>query len=312
VLVSVHLGVWTDGAANSRRITVGHDATSLAHRRNHPDGIANIGTVVGNGLGAGSPSPAVTRAAGILDLLADAGDTPLGPSELGRRLGVPKSTIANICAALAAVGLVRRKATGYVLGQRVAELGAAYLSGIDEIAVFREVCGELLPAHEATVQIASLGPALDVTYLAHRDGSLRVRLMSHVGRRLPANCTAAGKALLAAQPPADLEHRLAAAERLEALTPKSITDVDRLRAELDRTRLRGWAIDEEETAEGVLCLAAVVPDRTRPPAYAVSFTLLRTRAARPRQAQLATELLDLTGTIAERLGHGSSRHTAPA
>lgn len=259
-------------------------------------------------MGAESVSPAVTRAAAVLDVLAEASDGPLGPTELGRRLGAPKSTMANICGALAAAGLLRREGTGYVLGQRLAELGTAYLSGVDEIKVFREVCAELLPSHEETVQIATLGPALDVAYLARREGTLRIQLISNVGRHLPASCTATGKALLAAQDGADLERRLAAAPRLEALTSRSITDVDRLRAELAQTRLRGWAVDDEETAEGVLCLAAVVPHSAQPPVYAVSFTLLRARASRQRRERLTAELLELTATMAERLGHGAARH----
>ena len=47
-----------------------------------------------------SLAPAVTRASAILDVLAEDGAVALGPSELARRLGLPKSSIANICGAL--------------------------------------------------------------------------------------------------------------------------------------------------------------------------------------------------------------------
>ena len=70
-----------------------------------------------------SLAPAVTRAARILDVLAESGGEPVGPSELARRLGLPKSSIANICGALADAGLVRRIGTGFALGRRLAELG---------------------------------------------------------------------------------------------------------------------------------------------------------------------------------------------
>ena len=65
---------------------------------------------------ADSLAPAVTRAAVILDLLAENGGVAAGPSELARRLGLPKSSIANICAALADAGLARRVGTGFALG----------------------------------------------------------------------------------------------------------------------------------------------------------------------------------------------------
>src|SRR6188474_3110085 len=82
---------------------------------------------------ADSLAPAVTRAAVILDLLAENGGAPAGPSELARRLGLPKSSIANICAALADAGLARRVGTGFALGRKVAELGGAYLASVDQV-----------------------------------------------------------------------------------------------------------------------------------------------------------------------------------
>src|SRR3954470_24485125 len=70
-----------------------------------------------------SLAPAVTRAALILDILAEAAGDPAGPSELARLLGLPKSSIANICGALADAGLVRRVGTGFALGRRLPGLG---------------------------------------------------------------------------------------------------------------------------------------------------------------------------------------------
>src|SRR6478752_3788801 len=87
------------------------------------------------GLGE-SLAPAVTRAAAILDVLAEDGAVALGPSELARRLGLPKSSIANICGALADVGFLRRVGTGFALGRRLAELGGAYLVAVDMVQEF--------------------------------------------------------------------------------------------------------------------------------------------------------------------------------
>jgi len=90
-----------------------------------------------------SLAPAVTRAAAILDLLAENGGVAAGPSELARRLGLPKSSIANVCGALADAGLVRRVGTGFALGRRLAELGGAYLATIDLVREFYDACLEL-------------------------------------------------------------------------------------------------------------------------------------------------------------------------
>ena len=143
-----------------------------------------------------SLAPAVTRAALILDVLAEAAAEAVGPSELARRLGLPKSSIANICGALADAGLVRRIGTGFALGRRLAELGGAYLGSVDQVQEFYDVARQLPAGSEETVQFAVLD-GLEVTYLARHDGRQPVRLTSGIGRRLPAFSTATGKAALA-------------------------------------------------------------------------------------------------------------------
>src|SRR5712672_1357298 len=157
---------------------------------------------------ADSLAPAVTRAATILDVLADNDGEAAGPSEIARRLGLPKSSIANICGALADAGLVRRVATGFALGRRLAELGGAYLTSVDQVQEFYEASRSLPAGSEETVQFAVLD-GLEVTYLARHDGRQPVQLSSGIGRRLPAVSTATGKAALASLPDDDLERRLA-------------------------------------------------------------------------------------------------------
>jgi DNA-binding IclR family transcriptional regulator len=254
--------------------------------------------------GKSTASPAVTMAAAILEVLATTNPSPVGPSELGRRLGLAKSSVANVCAALAQADLVRREGTGYVLGQRLAELGATYLDGIDEVKAFNDVCAAQLPEAEETVQLASMGPGLDVAHLARRDGNVRIQLVTDVGRHLPASCTATGKALLAGMSPEELNRRLEGAD-LPRFTAKSIVDPDALIADLEVTRQRGWAVDDEELIDGVLCMSAAIPRGRSTPMYAVSFTLLRAWATPERREALGRKLIQLGVAISDRMGHGS-------
>ena len=108
-----------------------------------------------------------------------------GPSELARRLGLPKSSIANICGALADAGLVRRVGTGFALGRRLAELGGAYLATSTWSRSSTTRARQLPTGSEETVQLAVLD-GLEMTYLARHDGRQPVRLTSQIGRRLPA------------------------------------------------------------------------------------------------------------------------------
>ena len=259
-----------------------------------------------------SLAPAVTRAGAILDLLAENAREAAGPSELARRLGLPKSSIANICNALADIGLVRRIGTGFALGRKLAELGGAYLASVDQVQEFYEASRLLPTGSEETVQLAILD-GLEMTYLARHDGRQPVRLTSQIGRRLPATVTATGKAALASLDEDELEHRLATIVALPVLTANSLGTLDALHADLATVRRRGYAIDDEETVEGVVCFGVMIPGR-RPGdgPYAASITLLKVRATEERVPLLIDDLNLLADRLSDPLrADRASRVAAP-
>jgi IclR family transcriptional regulator, blcABC operon repressor len=249
---------------------------------------------------AESLAPAVTRAAAILDVLADDSSTAFGPSELARRLRLPKSSIANICVALADAGLIRRIGTGFRLGRKLAELGGAYLTAVDVVQEFYDACRQLPTGSEETVQLAVLD-GVEMTYLARHDGRQQVRLTSGIGRRLPAQSTATGKAALASLDDAELERRLATITTFPAITPHSHRSIDALRADLMQVRRQGYAMDDEETVEGVVCYGIVVPARRPDGPYAASVTLLRARASEERVPLLIDDLHWLAAALSDPL-----------
>jgi len=253
--------------------------------------------------GMATVAPAVTRAAAILDALAEQPAAPTPLSDLARRLGLPKSSVANICAALVDAGLVRRAGSGFTLGRRLAELGGAYLATVDQVQEFYDLADQLPVASEETTQMALLD-GLEVTYVARHDGRQPIRLASEIGRRLPASCTALGKATLAALDPADLAERLRGVESLPTLTRNSHRRVADLLDDLDEVRRRGHAIDNEETAEGIICLGVAIPRRAGGDPYGVSVTLLKARADAARVAALAADLKRLARLLANPLVAG--------
>ncbi len=256
---------------------------------------------VERGAEAESLAPAVTRAALILDVMAESASDAVGPSELARRLGLPKSSIANICGALADAGLVRRIGTGFSLGRRLAELGGAYLASVDQVQEFYEVARQLPAASEETVQFAVLD-GLEVTYLARHDGRQPVRLSSGIGRRLPAFSTATGKAALASLPDDELDRRLAGLTSLPQPAAKSHASVELLREDLDQIRRRGYAIDDEETMEGVVCYGTMIPSRQPGEGpCAASITLLKVSATPERMKPLLRDLRQLASELSDPL-----------
>jgi IclR family transcriptional regulator, blcABC operon repressor len=247
-------------------------------------------------------APAIPRAVAILDILAENGAAPYTLSEIARRLAIPKSSVANLCKAMVESGLLVRKDGGFSLGRKLAELGGAYLASADHVREFHDACRSLATAAEETIQLAVLDK-MEVIYLSRHDGRQFIRLASEIGRRLPATCTAAGKVALAALSPADLADRLLGLGTLPVLTEHSIRTSAELLADLEATRLRGYAIDDEETADGVVCFAVTVPGRHSdfgPPAgpWAVSVALLKARATDDRRGQLLLDLRELSRRLA--------------
>ncbi|WP_017611835.1 IclR family transcriptional regulator [Nocardiopsis salina] len=249
-----------------------------------------------------SLAPAVTRASAILDVLAEQRGRRMGISELARRLGVAKSSVSNICNALVDSGLLRQTPEGFGLGQRLVSHAEAYLASVDIVDEFQDVCRSA--TLDETVQLAVLDDLrLEVVYLARRDGRQPVVLVSQIGRSLPATTTATGKAMLAALPADELRGQLERNAPLPQLTPKSITDPVDLERELAAVREQGHAVDDGETAEGLLCIAMAVPGPSpRRPAAAVSLTGLAARYSHRSQDEAIEQLRALTDELGTRIG----------
>jgi IclR family transcriptional regulator, blcABC operon repressor len=250
--------------------------------------------------------PAITRAAALLDALID--DGPLHLSELARRLGLAKSSVSNLCSAMESVGWVRRTDDGFVLGARLVAYSQAYFGALDPAREFQSTCDSLPGGPTYTTQLAMLGRDQSVTYIARRQGTRGVSVASDLGQPLPAHCTGAGKALLAALPEPELERWMPPGP-LAKLTAHSISDPDTLREELAQTRRRGFAVDDEETLEGVYCIARALPSwGSVEQQLALSVTLLKAHLANREEERAVHEQLEaIFRELSLRLGT-----TAPA
>ena len=244
-----------------------------------------------------STAPAVVRAAALLDVLAQPGVGALGPSDLARRLDLPKSTVANLCLALEQVRLVRWVDGRYELGPRILELAAGYRESNDPISGFREASRRLRWASQETVNLATIERA-EIIYLARHEGTQPIRLAPGIGRRMPAPCSGLGKAMLAQLDTAEVEARIGSLPAFPILTPHSIPNLAALLEDLEAVRQRGYAIDDEENSIGLICYAVALPlARPGAPQRAVSVTLLKARATDTLRDHLVEELRELAAEL---------------
>ena len=175
-------------------------------------------------------------------------DELLGPSELGRRLGLGKSTVHRLLVTLTAEGLLEQdpRTGGYRLGIVMFELGEAVRVHMDLHAAAAPVLAMLRGQTRETAQVGVLDRG-EVVYVDRLESSYTLRLFTETGRRVPAHCSSSGKVLLAFLP-AQARADLLDGRPLPALTPDTITDPALLYAELCRVRARGWAeaVNERE------------------------------------------------------------------
>ncbi|MEN3615387.1 IclR family transcriptional regulator [Plantactinospora sp. ZYX-F-223] len=245
------------------------------------------------------PAPAVLRAGAILDMVGGAKGEAVTIAELAARANLPRSSVMNICVALIELGFLQSLDGGLVLGPRLAELGMAYLDALDVGRMFRDRCAALGALLEETAQLAVLDQ-LDVVYLARVDGPTPVPVRTWIGRRLPAYCTALGKAILAELDPKHVRELLAAAAPLAPMTRNTRTSIGDVMAELAATRERGYGINDEETTEGIFGVA--MPVRGLPPSagpYAVSISMLKARANKQRVDRALEVLRQLSDLVSD-------------
>lgn len=251
------------------------------------------------------PVPAVRRASLILHHLAD---QPGGATldEITRTLRFPKSSTLGICRTLVMDGLLTKDVNGrYRSGFGVVVLAQRFLQNQDLPSAFRAVL-DAHPELDQTVQLAILQGA-DVIYLARHDGAQPVRLSSSIGGRLPASTTATGKSILASfddQAVRDLYADL----RLPQLTRNSHGDLASFLQDLAATRHRGYAVDNEETMEGVICVGAPIYrfGEARPVA-ALSITVLKTTSAESIRDDLAPIATRIARDVSSSLGAAPPR-----
>ncbi|MFV2008611.1 MULTISPECIES: IclR family transcriptional regulator [unclassified Micromonospora] len=194
------------------------------------------------------------RALRLLELLT--GREPQSFMELHRALGMPKSSLHAMLAALGGQGWVATdRRGGFVLGYRARAMGLSGLDESDVIGLTEDVMEGLRDSLNETIHLARLEEG-NVRYLLSKYSRHALGVHFRPGRRMPAHVTALGKAMLATLPVPELEASLPA--EYIALTPQTLTSADRLLADLAQTRERGFAIDGEEGTVGLRCFAVAL------------------------------------------------------
>jgi IclR family transcriptional regulator, acetate operon repressor len=250
------------------------------------------------------------RAVAILD--AFTADRPeLGVSEIARITGLSRSTVHRLLVTLRRQELVQQlpNSTNYALGPHLLRLAQAAYSHVNLQKAARAIMPRLRDMCDETVGLhARLGPtARTVLDQVESSQPLR-RTYIEIGMPIPIYQGAPGKVLLAFSS-RELQEEILSGELLPA-TPRSITDPDRLRTELARTRRSGYALSLEERVEDISTLAVPIANHTGTVIAALSVTGPSSRLSRKRLLELVEPAARAAHAISVNLGYGGDELVA--
>jgi DNA-binding IclR family transcriptional regulator len=228
----------------------------------------------------------------------------VGLPDLAAKLGLPRQTVHRVLGQLRDSGLLRRDPVRerFSIGPRLIQLSLAALSSSNPFAPVREALRDLVDDLGETCNVGVL-EGFDYVYVDRIESKWPLRIHLEVGYRAPLNCIAGGKVLLAYLEP-ELRGRLLRSRKLVARTPRSITSVTQLEAELEEVRARGYGTNNQENFEGIVAVAVPILDARERVVAALTMhgpvprvTMESCEAALPRLRQGAQRIATAWGLV---------------
>jgi IclR family KDG regulon transcriptional repressor len=177
--------------------------------------------------------------------------------DISRGLGISKSMTLKLLVTLVDAGYLRRNSETnlYSLNIKLFEIGSAVLNQVGRKNEIHELLKKLVGATGETAQLAILVDQ-EVLYLDKVDSPSALRMVTEIGKRRPAYCTGTGKAIMAWRNKETVDAIML--KGAQKFTEKTITEADKLDAELQKIREMGYAIDDEENEMGITCIGAPI------------------------------------------------------
>ena len=227
----------------------------------------------------------------------------LGVTEISRALDLSKGTVHGLIRTLLRQGFLQQDLPSrkYRLGLKIYELGIILAGTLEINQKSAGLINQLAKTAQRIVRVAIWdGDSMVITSDAHPRP--RAVLPHQFGPRVHAYCSAIGKAVLAFMEE-DLVKSYLQRTELVAFTDATITDPEKLYAELETIRRRGYAIDRQEAVQGLICIGAPVFHRDGKVAGSISLSGSAQRMDAAKIEELSEELLKTTAEVSRYMGY---------
>ena len=196
--------------------------------------------------------------------------------------GLPKPTVHRMLQQLEMAGMVQRDGDGrqYTTGLRLRQMAETVLLNNTVHGARHLVLRRLVEEVGETCNLTAFNGS-EVVYLDRVETPAPLRFYLQAGSVVPAHCSATGKLFLAQMTPSQ-RRRLLGQVSLERFTPKTITDLEAIEAEIATVKRDGVGYDREEYLPGLICVAVLVPSTNRASNLGLAIQAPSMRLTQPR------------------------------
>lgn len=241
----------------------------------------------------------IAKAIKILELLAE--KEKLSVSDIAKYFGFDRTGSHRYLATLKELGYVEQeKDHKYQLTSKLLALGSKYSQRFEIIRSARPFLEKLNDKFNETINLGRF-IGNEILQLDRIDSTEILRIDSPLGTRVPAYCTALGKAILSTLKPDELTSYLKKI-KLERYGPNTILSLKKLKIELKETSKRGYAIDNEEFVNGLTCIAAPVFTNSYRAHYAIGLSVPTARFYEVDSKNGHLLIMSMCKELSEKLG----------
>lgn len=243
----------------------------------------------------------IDRTFDIIELLA-LEPQGLGVSDVARKLSLNKSTAHRILNAITERGYLEKTPEGiYSLGMQFLELTTNRLNNIELNIEAKPFLNELTGQLGQSSHLAILDGS-DAVYIDKAEVVRNLRLYSQIGKRIPVYCSGLGKSLLLDTEDAVILSLLEKCP-LKRLTEHTLTTKEAVLQEIQKGRLCGYTVDNEEHDIGIRCIAAPIYDYRGKIVAAVSAAGPASMLVPERDQELSKAVIHTAQKISKRMGY---------
>lgn len=236
----------------------------------------------------------------VVEAMAAAGE-PVGPRGLARITGIDRSAVGRILAQLTDLEVLERAGDRYIPGPRLFAIARVVLAIDDLPTAARSVLATLVERFNETCYVCVRhGDA--AVFLYEAQSTQPLRYVVELGKPVPLHAGGAGRAILAGLGSERAKEILLSRAPLPALTPHTITDVDRLLELAAEDAVRGYSASFGERVEGGVAIGAPFYDGSGECTGSVVFTGPASRVPADRVGEIGRAVAQAASVLTARLG----------